>query len=176
MKILDIIKEEISSFVTEERFYDNYEGLVALKNGDPIKRILDNHTRGKRKQGFPYYFDDVHGERVGGETNAVPIYLRFGLPPEDQKNSTMYQHGNVMTELEGVSVFEAGYTGRVIMVYVGSSLLRTDFDELMHQVERKVYVVSGSFSGEGSDGEPLLDPESVKIVTEVPKEILMESN
>lgn len=87
------------------------------------------------------------------------VFIRFGDLPE--KNSLNYFSGEYE---KGVSVV-AAYYDRISKKFI----LQTGSEELISSIgnisERPVYLVSGFPNGEhGSDGEQLLDRDSIKII------------
>lgn len=101
--------------------------------------------------------------------NSYPkIYVRLGLPPEDKKGSTGYYRGRNVSH-NGVSVFMAVYDpkSRYITVITPSESNTMDLWEGLAQ-KRKLYLVEGEeLDEEGTGGEPLLNPQTLKVIGEL---------
>ena len=105
-----------------------------------------------------------HGIHSSGGYGHLPItYLRFGRPPQGNKPS----HNYFTDQPErGVSVIATWYDKKTKKyVVTGEGELQT-LENLMDL--HKLYHVTGTLTPfTGGDGEPLLDPLTVKIVKEV---------
>jgi len=101
--------------------------------------------------------------------NSYPkIYVRLGLPPEDKKGSTGYYRGRNVSH-NGVSVFMAVYDpkSRYITVITPSESNTMDLWEGLAQ-KRKLYLIEGDeLDEEGTGGEPLLNPQTLKVIGEL---------
>jgi hypothetical protein len=96
-------------------------------------------------------------------------YLRFGDPPQENGMAVPSTNHFLDSKERGLSVYHAWrdpLTGRYVLPSGDEQYLGTQ--ESMDN--RPAYEVSGSeIEGEvGGDGEPLLDPSTVKIVRQVP--------
>lgn len=108
------------------------------------------------------------------------IFIRAGLPPI-KKDGLFGNSRNGITGIKeiGVSVFKAKYSYNSGFVFVNleeggvgsdinlayrDSMFNEDDFSLYEKYERKIYLVEGSVVGYGSDGEPLLNNKTIKIV------------
>lgn len=111
----------------------------------------------------------------GGYIPKPATYLRLGEPPSGQKASMNWLSGK---REEGVSIYAAWKdprTGKYV-VPSGSEQYVGTFGEIS---DRPIYEVTGRElpGATGDDGEPLLDPATVKIVRQVqPDSVVPESD
>jgi len=114
--------------------------------------------------------------RTGGE-DALPIFVRAGLPPKERgkyvastgRRSIMGVPTGQEWRESGVSVFDAEYFGKedFIVVNTGESdSLTIAFNESSAS-GRPLYLVEGDWIGDGADGEPTLDPRTIKVIGEL---------
>jgi hypothetical protein len=103
------------------------------------------------------------------------VFIRFGLPNMDDlgnyKKSYCYVGGkDKLYEESGISVFEAFKVKGKNKYYIlgGGHILNTSYDEL-NNTNREPYLVDGIQIDEGSDGEPLLDICSFKVIKKLEK-------
>ena len=125
----------------------------------------------KKYHPYEYYID--------GEKKLTKIvYIRFGLPRTNDLNkivaSKRHVFGKEVYDEAGVSVFEVLWDGKNIIYIDRSSALNSAFDELWHQ-GRKIYLLDGEidYKEEGSDGELLMKPDTVRIITEIPRDMIL---
>lgn len=115
----------------------------------------------------------------GGFIHLPVVYLRFGDLPLDAKTKsiTFSTDGFSGRKEKGVSVYPAYYhakSGKYILASGGEQYLATQGEIL----SRPIYMVSGRQSNEtGADGEPLLDPTTIKVIKMVsPNDIVTEDD
>ena len=118
--------------------------------------------------------------RLNSATFDCPLYIRFGLIPEDERsaigNGCIGDGYECIGYEEGVSVWNAvllkdGF--HLVAPLNGNSCTMGDFtsnafpDDCYGSTENlKIFVVTGDEVGLGSDGEPLL--RNVKILKQLP--------
>lgn len=118
-----------------------------------------------------FYFDSPKG------LSKLPmVYIRFGDFPTTGKGEIIRSKNYLTGEIEpGISVY-AAYYDRITKKFIlqsGSEQLLIGQQEI---IGRPIYLVSGKFTGEhGSDGEPLLDPETVKIIKKINIDDIVDS-
>lgn len=139
------------------------------------KNILDRLFKKEKKYSIDHWDESGNKYKITG----VFIYVRFGLPEKDEngnfKNSFAYFGDEKRYEEGGISVFEGLYDGKNIYVFTPGSAISSSYSELFNS-SRKAYVVDGNLSNnEGTDTEILLDKDEFKVLTEVPKDILIQS-
>lgn len=120
-----------------------------------------------------------HGMR-GGHVKLPGVYLRFGDLPTGPDGNPIESMNNLTGEREkGTSVYTAWHDPRtgVYVVPGGSEQTVAGQGEIAGQ-QRVAYLVTGRDTGEsGDDGEPLLEPGSVRVESEVPySSIVSESD
>lgn len=157
-------KKTISSIVC------NYLNEDLDYNKEEIISTLNKLTKNEQ------FYDSY---KNGVKVKVKLIYIRFGLPRVDDQgkivSSIRHVFGQEISSEEGVSVFEVGWDGTNVIFEKQGSALNSAFDELMYQ-NRKIYVLSGEISNtEGSDGELLMIPNTVKVILELPKNIIVIS-
>ena len=99
---------------------------------------------------------------------VVPLYIRFGEIPKDEK-SKVYRSDSIVREEAGVSVWRAiencGCYYPILPEEPNENTISDYFDMLLHN-DKKVYLVTGTeMFIEGADREPLL--MDVKILKEI---------
>ena len=99
---------------------------------------------------------------------VVPLYIRFGEIPKDEK-SKVYRSDSIVREEAGVSVWRAiencGCYYPILPEEPNENTISDYFDMLWHN-DKKVYLVTGTeMFIEGADREPLL--MDVKILKEI---------
>jgi hypothetical protein len=148
-------------------------GVLSESKNNNIKDIINKHKE---------YFGDVYtfyssktNQRITSKVDL--IYIRFGEPRKDKKGnispSVRHVFGQEVETEHGVSVFEVFWDGEYIIFPDLSSKINSSFDELIQQ-NREIYLIDGEidYNEEGADGEPLMIPSTVKVITKLPKEIL----
>ena len=99
---------------------------------------------------------------------TIPLYIRFGEIPKDEK-SKVYRSDSIVREEAGVSVWRAiencGCYYPILPEEPNENTISDYFDMLLHN-DKKVYLVTGTeMFIEGADREPLL--MDVKILKEI---------
>jgi hypothetical protein len=158
MELRELIKNSIKEYLNE----------ASLNN--KIINLINNFT--KNDESYQYY--------INNNTISIKIiYIRFGKPRTDDSNkivaSKRHVYGQEVNSEDGVSVFEMGWDGKNIIYLDGGSALNSSFDELTQQ-GREVYWIDGEIDwrAEGADGEPIMIPETVKILAEIPKNLIIK--
>ena len=114
----------------------------------------------------------------GGFIHLPVVYLRFGDLPIDAQSQNIASTDWFSGQKEkGVSVYPAYFhakSGKYILASGGEQYLTTQGEIL----SRPIYMVSGRQNNEtGADGEPLLDPTTIKIIKRVfPNDIVTEDD
>lgn len=109
-----------------------------------------------------------------GTADALPIYVRAGLPPKKKGKYTestgvqsIYGAPTGKTWKEsGVSVFDAEYFGDndfIVVDTTESDSLTIAYGESSAS-GRPLYLVEGEWVGIGADGEPTLDPKTINVI------------
>jgi hypothetical protein len=137
---------------------------------------LNQFTSGEPDFKF-YYYDEHYESKV--ELCKI-VYIRFGLPRKDENGdwitSQRYHNNEVALTESGISVYEVGWNGENIIYESKNASLNSSISEIMN-TSRTVYVVDGELnSDDGTDGEPLIIPNTFKVITEIPKEIILGVN
>lgn len=170
------LKKRIAN-IYQTYFVENIQEATIDPNSE-VKNKLNQLTK-KDKQLFDFYYQDNEGKTkiVKGKI----IYVRFGMPQIDKQGrvqpSTRFVFNEPVESEDGISVFEAGWDGNKIAIFSPSPSASDSFDGLM-RTKRKIYVVDGEIENgaTGSDGEPLMIPNTLKIVTEAPREMIVFSS
>lgn len=135
---------------------------------------LNDFTKNDRL--FDFHYTNENGESINEK--AKIIYIRFGLPRINQDgnytSSIRHSFGKEVQPESGISVFEVGWNGKNVIFERQSSAINSSFDELMGQ-GRSIYVMDGEidYNEEGADNEPIMIPQTAKVVMEIPKEIII---
>jgi len=122
-------------------------------------------------------FINLPDRKRGGYIKLLAVYLRAGELPINEKGENMHST-NWFTDIaeEGISVYLAWYNPKTekFVLQSGGEVFMTTQDSM---TSRPFYLVNGEFIGNGSDGEDLLDPKTVKIIRKVsPDEIVFEQD
>ena len=119
------------------------------------------------------YFANEHG----GFIDLPAIFIRAGNFPTDITGNPTHSTGyNGSIKERGISVYSAWRDPKTNKYVLGSGSheLLAGQNEVL---DRPFYLVEGKVIGEGSDGEPLLDYQSAKIVKQLnPNEIVYEQD
>lgn len=109
--------------------------------------------------------------RGGGYVNLPVQYIRFGDPPKDKSGRPIASRaygadGKPFKSEPGVSVMPAWYDPKTkkFVIDGGIEIAEGVGDMTSGKGARPAYLVSGKEIGTGSDGEPALDPSSLKVV------------
>jgi hypothetical protein len=147
--------------------------LPEYKNDKNIIRLINKH---KEKFGDMFTFYSYYKKfKVSKKVDIV--YIRFGEPRKDESGaivaSKRHVFGQEVENEPGVSVFEMFWDGEYIILPDQNSRINSSFDELMSQ-NRKIYLIVGKIDHmeEGADGEPVMIPSTVKVIAEIPKEMV----
>jgi len=111
----------------------------------------------------------------------VPIvYLRFGLPPEENRPSRNWLNNK---DEKGVSVYRAWFDPKVKKFIIQNDDEEDSYGNLISTLDsfiasnKRIYLVNGhEINSYGSDNEVLLDPETVKVVKEVSRNDIVEES
>lgn len=103
--------------------------------------------------------------------NKQKYYIRFGdLPPHER--SGIWKSDELIGYEDGVSVYECcieNDTHKLILpIPLSSSSLFTIQGFVLYD-KRKVYLLTGTEVGKGTDGEPII--KNIRIIKEITKEI-----
>lgn len=104
--------------------------------------------------------------------HGQPVFIRFGRPQVSNGEyipSSINRMGEKIGDELGISVYDGIYdpkSGFYAIQGMGSSG-NLGLSIAINQ-KRPAYLVSGNVVGEGSDGEPLLNPKTFKIIKEIP--------
>lgn len=89
----------------------------------------------------------------------IPLYIRFGDIPENEKSSVHYRNYNCGEE-PGVSVYDCiiknGQLNICIPYPWGEGINDTFWTFMEYKTEKPVYLVTGTEIGRGADNEPLI--------------------
>ena len=149
----DAVKQAIANKEIANQYSKQALSIYWQHQGKKYRELLDKN---------PFELDEYNGK------SYPRIFVRLGLPPEDKTGSTGYYKGQHVSH-NGVSVFPAVYdaASRFITVLTPSESNTLDLWEGIAQ-KRKMYLVEGEeMNEEGTGGEPLLSPESLKVIGEV---------
>lgn len=158
-----------------KRYEKDFEGESARNPDEKIDWNGLNHffVAQSREQ---ERLEKLNKYRTGGE-DALPIFVRAGLPPKEkgkyvastgQRSIAGMPTGQEWKE-SGVSVFDAEYFGKgdfIVVNTIESDSLAIAFGESSAS-GRPLYLVEGEWIGEGADGEPTLDPRTIKVIGEL---------
>jgi hypothetical protein len=130
----------------------------------------------KRANAMEYFSDPING----GHMQLPVVWLRFGPPPLDEQGRPVpsMNHLDQVRE-KGVSVYPAWKdpkTGKYLLPSGGEQYLSTL--GALSGGSRQIYELTGTaLSDSGADGEPLLDPATIRIVGTVnPSQVHEEQN
>lgn len=153
--------KKIIATIIREHFNEN-KSIVDL-----INKLTENY--------------EIYKEYIDKEYKLVKvIYIRFGLPRTNNLNkivsSKRHVFGKEVDDETGVSVFEVFWDGKNIWFVRRNSSLNSSFDELWYQ-KRKIYLLDGEidYMEEGADGEPIMKPNTVKVMAEIPRELILKT-
>lgn len=110
----------------------------------------------------------------------IPIYIRFGEIPIDEKSKVFYNGEYIIKEEDGVSVFDCEFIDgrlRIILPIITTSSALYCIEGFVSgylngSLNKPIYIVTGDLVGYGSDNEPLI--RNVEIIMKLSPDELFD--
>ena len=150
---------------------NNYGDILLQVEYDPDKDNAKHNKFDKDSWQLRVYEPiPIENVKIIKLQDIKPVYIRFGEMPKDAF-STIYNHGKEVGKENGISCYrvfidEFGNISICLPLPMTRSRIDT-FQGLIEYDDREAFLVTGDFTGYGSEGEPLL--RNVRIAKELGK-------